>query len=163
MGVNVGMSGADYPRTTLGLTGFQRQYRLVGEGSFSYPVTQTWIATAIIRRGLEYESNLPTPVVNNGIRLSAAGLLTNRVDIVATASYATGESVLSQNALVYDTYEGDVTVRYAMSRTLAVFGEYLYYYYDIQNGGLLLAGMPRGLRRHGVRVGLTLWMPTLRR
>jgi hypothetical protein len=83
--------------------------------------------------------------------------------VTISGAYASGESIVSREALAFDTYTGDVNVRYAVTRTLAVFGEYFYYFYDIQNGALLLPGMPPGLKRNGVRVGLTFWMPTVRR
>ena len=163
LGVHVGVSGADYPGNVLGLEGFRRQYRVVGDGAFNFPFSQSWSASVSIRRGVEYETDLPTPVVSNGARVSVAGLLTSRVDVLFSSGYASGESILNPNALVFDTYTGDVRVRYAVSRTFAVFGEYFYYYYDVQNGALLVAGIPPGLERNGVRAGLTLLVPAVRR
>jgi len=163
LGMHVGVSGADYPGTALGLEGFRRQYRTIADVTLSYPFSQTWAASGSIRRGLEYETDLPTPVVNSGATVSISGLLTARVDITVSGGYATGESILNRNALVYDTYTGDLGVRYAVSRTVAVFAQYLYYYYDIESGALLVPGIPPGLKRNGVRTGLTLWMPALRR
>ncbi len=160
---HVGVSGADYPGQALGLVGYQRRYRTIGDASFNYPISHTWTATASIRRGLEYENDLPTPVVNNGASASVSGLLTDRVDIVFSGGYASGESILSSEALNFDTYTGDVKVRYAMSRTLAVSVEYFYYYYNFQNGALLMPGMPPHLERNAVRAGLTWWVPALRR
>jgi len=160
--VRLGLSAANY-KAIPGLADFQRQRQAVGDVSFSYPFNQTWVATAGVRRGLEYVADLPTPVVSNGATASVIGLLTRRVDVVFSAAYATGESALNRNALFFDTYTADVRLRYAVSRMFALFGEYLYYYYDFQNGALLLAGMPPGLERNGVRAGLTLWMPALRR
>ena len=163
LAAHVGVSGADYPGNSLGLTGFQRQYRVVGDVAFDYPLSLTWTARGTIRRGLEYETDLPTPVVSNGATVSVSGLLTTRVDLGITAGYVRGESILDRDVLFYDTYIGQVTVRYALSRSLAFFGEYLYYYYDFQNGQLLLRAMPSHLERNGARAGLTLWMPALRR
>jgi hypothetical protein len=160
--VRVGVSGTDYPGSAFGQIGFQRQYRTTGEVAFSYPFSQTWTASATVRRGLEYATDLPTPVVTNGAIASVTGLLTRRVDVSILAAYASGESILNRNTLFFDTYTGDVRVRFAVSRTLALFAEYLYYYYDFQNGALLLP-IPPGLERNGVRAGLTLWMPALRR
>jgi hypothetical protein len=158
----LGLSGLDYPRNELGLITFQRQYRTFGKAELSYPFNQTWMVTAKIERGLEYATDLPTPVVSNGATASLTGLLTRRVDVTVSGGYATGESILNRDALFFDTYTGDLRVRYAVSRTVAFFAEYVYYYYVFQNGTLLL-GIPPGLERNGVRAGLTLWMPALRR
>ena len=163
MGVHVGVSGADYPGSEIGLAGFQRRYRTIGDASLSYPFSQNWTATGSIRRGLEYVSDLPTPVVSNGATTSVTGLLTHRVDMNVLVGYASGESILSSQALVFDTYTSSVRVRYAVSRTFAIFAEYFRYYYDFKNGVLLPPGMPPGLDRKGGRAGLTLWMPAVRR
>ena len=164
MAVHAGVSGADYPAASIGVIGLQRKYRTIVDGSVSYPFNQAWTATGSLRRGLEYESDLPTPVVTNGATVSLSGLLTARIDVVFSGGYATGESIVNRDTLFFNTYTGDATIRYAVSRTVAVSGEYLYYFYDIQNGALLLPpGTPPGLKRHGVRAGLTLLMPALRR
>jgi len=41
--------------------------------------------------------------------------------------------------------------------------DYLYYYYDFRGTLLLHAGVPSALERNGVRAGLTLWMPVIRK
>jgi len=162
LGTHIGVSGADYPSTEIGVFGFRRQARVVGDGGFSIPLSQTWFVTTSIRRGLEYETNFATPVVNNAARVSVTGLVTSRVDVVIGGGYARGESVFNRETLSYETYTGEVTVRYAMSRTIALNGGYLYYNYNSHNA-LLLPGLPPGLIRNGVRVGFTLWAPALRR
>jgi hypothetical protein len=162
LNVRVGVAGTDYPRNASGDMAFQRAYRTIGEASYSYPFSQIWTASAAVRRRLVYATDLPTPVVTDAATASVTGLLTGRIDISLLASYASGKSILNRDTLFFDTYTGDVRVRFAVSRTLALFAEYLYYYYDFQNGGLLLA-IPPGLERTGVRAGLTLWMPALRR
>jgi hypothetical protein len=161
--VHVGVSRGDYPGNTIGLTGIQRRYRVVGDGGFSIPLSHTWVATANIRRGLEYETSFPTPVVNNGAKASVIGLLTNQLDVQFSAGFARAESILNSQTLSIDSYMGEANVRYAVSRMLAVTGGYIYYYYMMENGALLLPGMPPSLRRNGVRVGVSLWAPVLRR
>jgi hypothetical protein len=163
LGMHAGVSSADYPISAIDVTGFQRQYRTIADLTVSYPLSHMWSASGSLRRGLEYETDLPIPVVNNGATLSLSGLLTPRVDVLLSGGYATGESILNRDSLLYNTYTGNARVRYAVSRTFALFAEYLYYYYDIRNGVLLQPGMPPGLRRNGVRTGLTLWMPAVRR
>jgi hypothetical protein len=161
--VHMGVSRGDYPGNTIGLTGIQRRYRVVGDGGFSLSLSQIWQATATVRRGLEYESSFPTPVVNNGAKAALTGFLTNRIDVSVSGGFSRAESILNSETLSIDSYNGEVGVRYAVNRTLALTGGYLYYYYLTDNGTLLLPGMPPSLRRNGVRVGFTLWAPALRR
>ena len=160
---NVGMSGADLPESATGVSGFQRRYFFVGDLSFDTQFGRTWQARAFARRGLEYISDLPEPVFSDGVSVGADGLLSRRVDLSLTAAYASGESLLSPNSLQFDTYTGDVTVRFALTRSLAVFATYLYYYYEFRGRAELLIGMPSGLERNGGRVGITLWVPAFRK
>ena len=50
-----------------------------------------------------------------------------------------------------------------LTPTLATYAEYVYYFYDFGDNVRLAPGVPSGLERNGVRVGLTLWVPALRR
>jgi hypothetical protein len=161
--VHTGVSRGDYPGASIGLNGTQRRYRVVGDGGFSIPLSYTWVATASIHRGLEYETSFPTPVVNNGATVGVTGLLTSRVDVTISAGVSRAESILNSTTLSINAYTGEANVRYALSRTLALTGGYLYYYYMMENGVLLLPGVPPGLKRNGVRVGFTLWAPALQR
>jgi len=161
--MHVGVSRGDYPGNTIGLTGIQRRYRVVGDGGFSLSLSQIWGVTATVRRGLQYETSFPTPVVNNGAKATLTGFLTSRVDVSVSAGYSRAESILNSETLSIDSYNSEVSVRYAVNRTLALTGGYLYYYYLTDNGALLLPGMPPSLRRNGVRFGFSLWAPALRR
>jgi hypothetical protein len=160
---NVGVSGADVPESATGVSGFQRQYFFTGDFSFNTQLSRTWEARAYVRRGLEYISDLPEPVFSDGVSVEAEGLLSRRVDVSLIAAYSTGQSLLDPNSLQFDTYTGDVRIRFALTRSLAIFAKYLYYYYEFRGRAQLLIGMPPGLERNGARVGLTLWVPALRK
>ena len=112
---------------------------------------------------MEYLADLPVPVFADGFGAGVDGLISRRVDVSASAGYSNGESALGRDSLQFDTYTGNLRVRYALSRTFAMYGEYLYYYYDFRGSAQLLVGIPPGLERNGVRAGLTLWVPALRR
>ena len=160
---NLGSSGTDLPESATNKVGFERQYRAVGDVGVDYQFGRTWQARANLRRGMEYLADLPVPVFADGVGAAVDGLISRRVDVSASAGYSNGESALSRDSLRFDTYTGNLRVRYALSRTFAMYGEYLYYYYDFRGSAQLLAGIPPGLERNGVRAGLTLWVPALRR
>jgi hypothetical protein len=63
----------------------------------------------------------------------------------------------------FDTYTSDTRVRISLGQVLATYVEYLYYLYDFRRYAPLVPGMPPALERNGVRVGLTLVVPTLGR
>jgi hypothetical protein len=160
---NVGASGADVPQVTSTGSVLNRQFLAVGDVGFEYQFNRTWTGRANWRRGLEYVVDLPQPVFADGMSVGADGLLSRRVDILMTAGYSSGESLLNRNSLQFDTYTGNIRLRYALTRTWATYVEYLYYYYDFREGSLLIAGIPSGLKRNGARAGVTLWVPALRR
>jgi len=160
---NVGVSASDLPESTTHVVGFQRQYRTIGETTLIYQFGRSWQMRTDVRRGVEYLADLPEPVFANGLGIGVDGLLSQRVDFAASVGYSSGASILTQNSLEYDTYAGNAKVRYALNRTLALYVQYLYYYYVFRGNSALLAGIPSGLERNGARAGLTLWLPVLRK
>jgi hypothetical protein len=167
--LNVGVSGTDLPGDIIGDgsllddIGFTRQYRGVGDVGFAYQFGRTWQTALNFQRGVEYLPEFPRPVFTDGVTLSGDGLVSRRVDISARASYSDGASAFNSNSLQFTTYGGNVRVRYAWNRILATYGEYLYYYYHFRNRTVLRPDIPSSLERNGVRVGLTLWVPAIRR
>ena len=163
----LGPSRAELPDGSQ-LSGTQQRYQLVAEAGVEYPFGRTWQLQADYRRGIEYVADLPEPVEASGVNVRLDGFFSPRVDIHLELGYSDGTSVLTSNSLAFDTYSGDVRVRYALSRNIAMYGEYLYYnylyfYHDPLGTPLLVPGLPRGLDRSGARVGLSFWMPAFRR
>lgn len=136
--------------------------RLSSEASISYPFRPNWQTAARYRRGVEYLSVLGQPVLSDGGRLELTGLLTRRIDLTASAGYVAAASALnSTQALV--TYTGQMAIRYALKRSLALSAEYLYYYYDLSEQAGRPPHLPATYEQHGVRVGVVLFVETLGR
>jgi hypothetical protein len=148
---------------TVSLPGQDSRYFANGSGSFGYQFNTRWQARAIYRTDLQYVPELSEPVLTNGFSAVVDGLLTTRMDFLASGSYSNGSSALSQDAATLDTYTANVRVRYAMSRNWAFYAEYLYYFYEFTQRTPQSATVPPGLERNGVRFGLTLWAPLFRR
>jgi hypothetical protein len=143
------------------LTG--RRYRLLGDLEGSYIFRRTWQARAKYSRGLQYVATLGEPIVADGASIGLDGFITYRLNVASSASYVSGKAALRRDARSFDTYTGDVRLRYAWTRGLGVFAEYLYYLYDFRRSPQIAPGFPRMLERNGVRVGLVLWVPALGR
>jgi hypothetical protein len=164
----LGPSRAALPGSSNGVMVTLRGYRLVGAAGVDYPLGRTWQIQASYRHGIEYVADLPEPVQAGVVSLRLQGYLSQRIDVRLGAGYSDGTSVLTSNNLAFETYLGDVRVRYGLSRNIAAYGEYLYYkylysYHDPTGNALPAPGLPRGLERSGARVGLSLWMPAFRR
>ena len=136
--------------------------RLSSEASITYPFRPNWQTTARYRRSVEYLSVLGQPVLSDGGRLELTGLPARRIDLTASAGYVAATSALSSTqALV--TYTGQVAIRYALKRSLALSAEYLYYYYDLSEQAGLAPHLSPTYEQHGVRVGVVLFVETLGR
>lgn len=137
-----------------------RLRRLNAEASISYPFRPNWRAAASYRRGVEYLAVLRGPVFSDGARTELRGLIGRRVELSATAGYATGASALSE-ATPFDTYTGEVRFRYALKRSVAAFSEYQYYFYDMRGQTGLAPDLPSVFEQQTVRVGLVLRIEAL--
>jgi hypothetical protein len=139
------------------LTG--RVYRLQGSGSVEYQFRRTWQVGASYRRSVEYVPLLTAPVFADSARVEMSGLLTRRIDVSASAALANGESVLTRSTGQLETYTGTTRLRFALSRSLALYTEYLYYFYDLRGQARLAPGLAPSVEQHSVRAGVTLWVP----
>ena len=137
-------------------------HRLSSEASISYPFRPNWRTAARYRRSVEYLAVLGQPVLSDGGRLELTGLLARPIDLSASAGYVTAASALNPaQSLV--TYTGQVAIRYALKRSLALSSEYLYYYYDMREQAALAPHLPPRFEQHGVRVGVVLFLEPLGR
>ena len=140
----------------------ERLYRVTGNGAFAYQFSRTGEVRASYRRAIEYIVQLGQPVLIDGLSASLAGSPTRRLQLTMGAGYSSGASAL-QTTAKFDTYTANVRSQVSLTSMLAVYAEYLYYFYDFGADPLLAPNLPRRLERNGVRVGLTLSTPLLRR
>jgi hypothetical protein len=161
--VRIGPFSADIPVRSPASSDVERHYNVVVELAVDYAFMRTWQVHMNYRQGMEMVVDLPEPVFANGLSVGASGLLSRRVDLAFSTGYSSGASLTNRNRLQYDTYWTDVRLRHAMGRSLAVYVEGLYYIYDFRESQQLFLGFPAGLERTGVRAGVTVWLPALRK
>jgi hypothetical protein len=141
----------------------ERQYRIAGDFSVNHQVSRTWSLRGGVHRGLGYIENVSKPVLTNAASMEAQGFLNRRTDVSVSAGYTTGELALEGTPPPFSTYTGLARLRFAFARHLAVFGEYLYYYYEFNRDFPLPPGVPPTLTRNGARAGVMLWVPVGRK
>jgi hypothetical protein len=163
---SVGSSAVDVPTAAIAVPGepatADRLYRVSGDAGFMYQFVRTWQARADARRGFEFIPELSAPVYTNGFTAVVDGMLTDRLALNSSAGYSDGKSALN-NSSAYKTYQGAARLKWALTRNWALYGEYQYYFYDLRGTLQLLPGVPPGLKRNSVRVGMTLWVPVVGR
>jgi hypothetical protein len=138
-------------------------FRMNGGASVSYPFKLNWNAQATYSRSIQYVMGLTEPLLSDSIGVGLSGLMSRRIELTAAGGYASAMSAPSGSRQQLDTYTAGARITYAFRRSMAVYSEYLYYYYD-QAGVLRLApGLPRVFEQHGVRVGFSLFAEALGR
>lgn len=148
---------ASIPAAVATRTVERRLSPLQGEASVDYPFRLKWRASASYRRDVNYVPGLTEPVFTTGGRISVTGLIGRRVDVSAFAASATGTSPTSLNTRNFASYTGEARIRYALTRTFALYSEYLYYYYDLGGQAHLAPGLPAVYEQRGIRVGFMLF------
>ncbi len=136
--------------------------RISSEASISYPFRPNWRTAARYRRSVEYLSVLGQPVLSDAGRLELSGVLARHFDVSASAGYAEAASALNP-AHGLTTYTGQVALRYAVTRSLALASEYRYYFFDLREQVALVPQMPRRFEQHAVRFGVELFLETIGR
>jgi hypothetical protein len=132
-------------------------FKFEGEAGVEYPFFRTWSAGGSYSRGVEYIAVLLEPVFRDAARLEVVGLPAARLDVSASAGLSVGASAFTDGRQRYDAYTGTARARYAVGRSLAIYGEYLYYYYQFHDLAGLAVDLPSRFQQHGVRAGFMLW------
>jgi hypothetical protein len=138
-----------------------QRYTANAGGGFEYRL-RTWATEVSYRRGVNFVEGVADPIPSDSGNIAIRGLLGRRLNLLIDASLVTGEIGLDLQGSAYDSYSGIARLQLAVSRSVAVFGDYLYQQYSFGNGTPLPATYPRTRERHGVRVGMDLSVPLLK-
>ena len=142
-----------------------RVFYVGGEASVTVPFRPNCAATARYRRSIQHLAIADEPLFSDAAYVELTGLLSRRVDFVVSGGFgqaaaATGPALAQR----LNTYTGHAAVRYAVTRSLALSTEYLYYYYNDKGQQVeILPGLPELFEQHGVRVGVVLFLEALGR
>lgn len=158
----IGAAALVLPQATKALSVRHEPYRVLGDLSVEYRFRRTWLARGAYRGSVEYVAGLADPVSTDGVTANVDGWLARRIELLASAAYSNGESTWNPSSVRFDTYTGNVLLRYMLTRVLGAHVEYVYYFYDFRGTTLLGPGVPQRLERSGVRAGFTAQLPVLR-
>jgi hypothetical protein len=132
-----------------------RTSTLQGEVSVDYEFQPGWRASGTWQRQVNYIAVIPSPLLANAGRASVTGLITRRLDLMVAVGYAKGETVTQLSQI--DSGSTNVRMRYAFSRSVALYGEYVQFNYYLVNLGGLGSFLPGVFHEHGLRVGAMFW------
>jgi len=143
----------------------RQRYQFSGDMALSRQFGRTWQASGAYRRSVGFMEGFSSPVLLDAITVSTTGRFSPRADLLLTASYSLGDAAVARASTSsgFSSYTGNVRTRVALTSFLAVYGEYLYYFYDFSNSILLPIGAPPKMSRNSAHLGLTVYVPMGRR
>ena len=149
-------------------SGNELQFRLVGQVGLSHEMGRTWRARAGYNRGVGFAEAFAQPIVTDGVNVSLTGFASRRVDVSLNGAFSAGESGLGQTRSTasnssFQTWNVSARTRYALGSMWAIYAEYSYYSQDLGTAVIVPSGIPSILERQTMQVGLTLWVPLLKR
>jgi len=151
-------------------SGTELQFRLVGQVGLTHEMGRTWRARVGYNRGVGFAEVFAQPVVADGVNVSLTGFAARRVDVSVNGSFSTGEiglgrtlGTLSTSNSSFQAWNVSARTRYALGSMWAIYAEYFYYSQDLGTAVIVPSGIPSVLERQSIQVGLTLWVPLLRR
>lgn len=134
---------------------------LTGAADLVHAWARSWSANVGTSRSVNYEAGFDRPLLSNQVYAGFGGLLTRRVDVRLTGSYVSGSVGFSTGGNGFDTSSATGSIRWAIARNLAAYGQYFYYHYSFDSGVVLPVFLQHGLDRQGISVGLTTWFPLI--
>jgi hypothetical protein len=129
----------------------------VGSAALTQQIGRTWTADVNYSRSLNYQDGFSTPWLTDIASAGIAGLITERIDLSATATYQSAAIGLGPRN--YSSTYFSTQLRAAITKNLAAFASYYYYVYYFGPAVQIPTGIPRQLDRNGARVGLSAWIP----
>ena len=138
------------------------EYRLIADARLSREIGRTWHATAAYHRGASLVAGFNQPVFADAVQMGLTGALSQRLMFAASAGASEGQLTQTLQPNPVRNYLGSARLQYALTRLLALSGEYDYYYDHFDRSEGVPAGLGQHLVRRSVRIGLTFWLPLYR-
>jgi len=133
------------------------RFFVVGAASLVHEIGRSWTTRANYSRSVWYREGFRQPSLTDQASAGVGGLLGRRTDVSGGIYWSTEAIGLEERN--YHSWYGSAQIRTAITRNLAVYANYYYYFYDFGADVPLPTGFARQIDRHGVRVGLTTWVP----
>lgn len=136
----------------------QRVFRVVGRGGLNHQFGRTWLARAEYERSVRYVEAFVDPLFADATDVTFDGFLSRRIDMNARVGASRGTVGLAAGAPEFTNYSAGTQLRFAMSRSTALYGQYTYYHYDF-DVQTALPGIPRQFDRNAATLGVSVWLP----
>jgi hypothetical protein len=143
-----------------------REFRLNGTVGFERRFQRTWITQLSAIRATEFVPGFIGPVFTDRGRAVLAGYLAKRLLFDASAEGgqgAIGHGAIGRGAVAlvdtrrFISYTGNASLTFGLTRHFGVFGQYVYYHYQMPPDPLALVTVQH-LSRQAVSIGVKTWV-----
>ncbi len=132
-------------------------FYLTGSANLARQIGRSWQANANYSRSVTYQLGFDQPTLLDTASAAIGGLLGSRTDVSSVITYNTGAVGLgNQN---YHSWLSTSQIRVGITRNLAAYASHYYDNYSFAQDLTIPSGVAHALKRNGVRVGLTAWLP----
>src|SRR5262249_17946396 len=116
-----------------------------------------WNASLSYVRSTQFLAAFSQPLLSDAVNAGVSGLLAPRVNVLADSGVARG-TVGFSGSHGFASYHAMSTMQVAITRNLALFGQYAFYRYQVPVA-LALIPLQSQFSRHTVTAGLTVFVP----
>ena len=138
-------------------------FRVLGNVALQHEIGQSWTARAGYSRDIGFVEGFIDPMLSDSVTAGITGLLARDINLLASVTYSHAMPAnASESDRRHEALAGSVRLQKALTRSLALYGQYVYYQTNQGSGVQLPDGPLTEFDRHVVRGGLTVWMPLIR-
>lgn len=136
--------------------GSETYYRAGGAATLTHGIGRSWSTWATYNRGIDYQIGFLQPLLNDMATAGISGQAALKLRWSAAVAGTWGAIGFGGDR--YHTYSGSTRLDRAIARYLGLYGQYVYYAYDVPAGSTVWTVVPH-FSRQVVSAGLTLWVP----
>jgi hypothetical protein len=133
--------------------------RLLGSATVHQEIGRSWTLYGSYERASQFVDTLPGLLSSDSTSTGLTGNVGRRFEIAVDGGYTTGVLSLGSSDNALASYTGSARLRTALNHYLAFDATYMFYHYQFDGPDALAASLRAGVRRQGLRAGLTLRVP----
>ena len=139
-----------------------KRYSVSGHATLSKDIGRTWSSSVSYARGTQMIQGFSDVVLSDSVNGTLGGLLLPRLQLSVGAGYSVGEFVVDPTAPRYGTETANGRLGLAISQSVMLTAEYVYYRYNVPPGAFAVpdAVAPR-MARQSIIVGVNGRVPFL--
>jgi hypothetical protein len=148
--------------TSTGATRFNgdTHYRLNGNASLTRGFGRTWSAWLGYVRSTDFLAGFRVPLFSDAANLGFGGQLASRLKWSSSGALVRSTVGFSSPSDVFLTYTATSKLDLAMTRSLGLYTQYAYYWYQVPNGSSALPLLPT-FGRQSLTAGFSVWVPII--